>query len=560
MACVLKFDLRRWKAAPIRLWQQVGFVLILLLTLGALVQAADTTRTPSREAAATLVIYNSRDPASKSLADYYAQKHAIPPKQVVGLDCPLEETITRKDYADTIETPLRRIFEQENWWKVRTEFDGKRSISANRIRFVALMRGMPLRIQTVIPPPEPDKPPPPRPNEGDPVRSRDEASVDSELSALGDFNSDSFGLVMNPYYQRFTPIMDSAMAAGMLLVCRLDAPTEETVRRMIDDGLEAERDGLFGWVYIDRRSIADGGYKDGDNWLLNAAAECWSKGVPVILDNLPAIFPTGFPVTNAALYYGWYEGAIAGAMATGDLRFQRGAIAVHIHSFSAATLRNPTTGWVAPLVTRGAAASLGNVYEPYLDLTAHLDIFNDRLFQGFTLAESAYMAQKALSWMNVVVGDPLYRPFATSKNLAARQRPSEDAAPWITLGEQLRKASRGGLAQGLYLGKLARESPTGLNYEALGMLQSFNGEASDALESLETATSRYKNSADAFRTIIERLRLMQALGRKEPALRLIAKTLQRSPSLERTQLLTFIKNEISPPPPPPPTAPTSKKP
>jgi hypothetical protein len=67
---------------------------------------------------------------------------------------------------------------------------------------------------------------------------------------------------------------------------------------------------------------------------------------------------------------------------------------------------------VAPLLEKGAAASLGNVYEPYLELTPHLDIFNDRLLHGFTFAESAYMATRTLSWMTVAVGDPLYRPYA----------------------------------------------------------------------------------------------------------------------------------------------------
>lgn len=557
--CALKFNLEMRMRPFFSAYLKASFFLMLLLGLARGVCATDSTPPPTREATATLVIFNSRDPVSKSLADYYAQKRAIPAQQVIGLDCPTSETITRQDYKDTIETPLRRRFEQEGWWKINTDFNDRPSVSISRIHFVALMRGMPLKIATIIPPAEPNKPPPPRPNEGDPVRSRDEASVDSEISALGNFNSESFGLIVNPYYRRYTPILDSAMAVELLLVCRLDAPTEETVRRMIDDSLEAEQNGLYGWAYIDRRSITDGGYKDGDDWLFNAATECWNQGVPVILDNRPAIFPTGFPIRNAALYYGWYESSLAGAMASGDLLFQPGAVAVHIHSFSAATLRSETNGWAAPLLTRGAAASLGNVYEPYLDLTTHLDVFNERLLKGFTLAESAYMGQKALSWMNVVVGDPLYRPFATFQNLAKRQRPQEDAAPWIALRDQLRKAPHSGLAQTLYLEKLTRESPTGLNDEALGMLQNFSNEPSEALQSLESAGLRYKNSSDIFRTIIERLRIMQSLDQKPAALKLIEKTLQHAPTLEQTQLLHAIKNEISPPPPPPlPTTPRGK--
>src|SRR4029450_12276497 len=113
-----------------------------------------------------------------------------------------------------------------------------------------------------------------------------------------------------------------------------------------------------------------------------------------------------------------------------DFRFVPGAVAVHIHSFSAATLRDPNANWVAPLLAKGAAASLGNVYEPYLQLTANLDIFNDRLLRGFTLAESAYMSHRGLSWMSVVVGDPLYRPYASWSQLDSKKDVSKTASSW----------------------------------------------------------------------------------------------------------------------------------
>ena len=95
-----------------------------------------------------------------------------------------------------------------------------------------------------------------------------------------------------------------------------------------------------------------------------------------------------------------------------DFRFERGAVAAHIHSFSASTLRDPRKNWCAPLIAAGAAATIGNVYEPYLGLTTAFDVFFDRLRAGFTFAESCYMGQRFLSWMNTFVGDPLYRPFA----------------------------------------------------------------------------------------------------------------------------------------------------
>lgn len=530
---------------------------VVLLAVLAAVAAAEPAR-PSREASATLVVYNTADPDSKKLAEYYAERRAIPTDQVIGLDCPLEEEISREQYRNTIEQPLRTLFESRNWWTTRTGFEDKPEVIGSHIRFVALIRGLPLKVRSVIQAPAPDQTPPPRPNNEDPVRRMDEASVDSEIAALGAFREDNFGTIPNPYFRRFSPILDSAVTAGLLLVCRLDAPDAATVRRMIDDSLHAEENGLFGWALIDRRSIPEQGYRDGDDWLQKAAAECWNQGIPVVLDNMPAILPAGFPATDTALYYGWYAWALSGAMDTPGPGFRRGAVAVHIHSFSAATLRNPAAAWAAPLLARGAAATMGNVYEPYLGLTSHIDVFNERLLQGFTLAESAWMSIPMLSWMTVTVGDPLYRPFAATQVASWRRDNLPENEPWIALQDQLRKSSRSGVTQILVLERLARESRTGLDYEALGMLQSFLGEPREALGSLETAASLYRTGPDAFRTVIERIRILQSLNDKDAALKLIDRTAQRPQPADRAALLAGLRNEIVPPPPLP--SPTPKRP
>lgn len=500
----------------------------------------------AREAGATLVVYNAKAPDSKVLAEYYASRRGIPAAQVVGLECPADEEISREQFYQTIEVPLRTLFSRNNWWEYSHQPGAPSEVKASTIRFVALMRGMPLKIRTTIQPPAPGKPAPPRPNGGDPVRGCDEASVDSEIAALASPKNELFGAIGNPYFRRFSPILDTETAAGLMLVCRLDAPTAEIVRRMINDAIDAEQNGLFGWAYIDRRSTPQSGYRDGDEWLMAAAAQCWKEGVPVILDNVPEIFPSGFPITNAALYYGWYAGGISGALAAPDFRFQRGAIAVHIHSYSAGTLRDANSCWAAPLLARGASATLGNVYEPYLDLTAHIDIFNERLLDGFTLAESAYAATKMVSWTTIVVGDPLYRPFPGA-GAAWRHSTNAEAAPWLELGEQLLRGTRTVPEQTARLSTFARQTRSGLSYEALGMLENFGGDSRGALGSLETATSLYRTPADAFRTIVERIRILQSIADKQSALKLIDRTAQRAQPSERAKLLDALRNEISPP-------------
>ncbi len=231
-----------------------------------------------------------------------------------------------------------------------------------------------------------------------------------------------------------------------MLVCRLDAPTPEIVRRMIRDGIEAEKTGLWGRAYVDGANNTSGGKADGDQWLKAVVKDLRKVGVPTVYDTGTDLFPAGFPMNDCALYYGWYAGGVAGPFTDPGFVFTPGAVAVHIHSYSANTLRSPGANWVAPLLERGAAASLGNVYEPYLQLTAHLDIFNDRLLHGFTFAESAYMSQRVVSWMNVAVGDPLYRPYASWLELEAKR---EKAAKndWRMYHDFALKSSQGDLAK-----------------------------------------------------------------------------------------------------------------
>jgi len=45
-------------------------------------------------------------------------------------------------------------------------------------------------------------------------------------------------------------------------------------------------------------------------------------------------------MSDCALYYGWYAGNVAGPFSQPGFKFVPGAIAAHIHSYSAATLRD----------------------------------------------------------------------------------------------------------------------------------------------------------------------------------------------------------------------------
>jgi uncharacterized protein (TIGR03790 family) len=498
------------------------------------------------DAESTLVLFNSRDEISASLARYYAGKRNIPADHVVGIDCSTNEEISRDEYNQTIAEPVRKVLTDHGWWKTHTNATGETEVDENEIRFVALIRGIPLKIARTAGAYPGDV------QEGPPAfAGKNEASVDSELACLGYFSRKISGILVNPYYHKFSSIGDANLPQ-IMLVCRLDGPTPDIVRGMIDDALEAEKTGLWGFAYIDSRNIKDGGLAVGDKWLNAIADDARKHGIPVIQDNGPDVFPADYPISNVAFYYGWYTDNAYGPFLDLNFRFSKGAIACHIHSFSASTVRDPVKFWAGPLLARGATAVLGNVYEPYLALTPNLDIFHDRLENGFTFAESAYMSQQALSWMTTFLGDPLYKPFNLSgDDFESLPRPQAEFAAYRTGALLWYKEGRA--AGEKKLNTLARELHSGIIYESLGQLLA--GEENDfvaALDAFEKARKSYKDNGDIIRVTIHEVSILRAMGRISDAHALVAEVLKGSPAdLPAATLLRKIDAEITTPPPKP---------
>ena len=500
---------------------------------------------PSREAAATVVVYNDKDPDSVALAGLYAKKRGIPFTQLAGIEIEPREEITRDEFDLQIQKPLRDVFTERGWWRLAKNPDGGEFAAENKMRFMVLMRGVPLKIAAAAAYPGDQ----PAPAEMPVQLHTNAASVDSELSLLGFHTRVITGPAHNPYYQRETPFLDAALP-GMLLVCRLDAADVKTVRRMMDDALEAERVGLWGFCYADMRGLKDGGLVQGDRWIQRAAADAQKAGLPVILDNGGPMFPDGYPMRHAALYYGWYSADIAGPLARPGFAFQQGAIAAHIHSFSAATLRNPRKGWVAPLLDRGAAATLGNVYEPLLALTADLEIFQKRLGEGFTFAEAGYASLRGLSWMTVFVGDPLYRPFPSF--LEAERQPQGAPAEWVACRDGLRAWQGGKTEEGRELlsgaGKRLR---AGAPFETLGLLEAAARRLEAAFAAFAEARKYYDHNEDVLRTWIHQVNLLRFNARKQEALKETRRLIKKYPAEPATAVLRMIENQLAPPPPTP---------
>jgi tetratricopeptide (TPR) repeat protein len=182
---------------------------------------------------------------------------------------------------------------------------------------------------------------------------------------------------------------------------------------LVKKSLEAEQNGLWGRAYFDARGITSGSYQLGDEWILKSAELCDGMGFETTVDDNPETFPADFPMSQIAIYAGWYAGDACGPFAQPTVEFMPGAFAYHLQSFSAATLRSTTQNWCGPLLAKGATCTMGCVDEPNLDRTPNVIAFLARwMLNHFTYGEAAWAAQPALSWQTTVIGDPLYCPFA----------------------------------------------------------------------------------------------------------------------------------------------------
>jgi uncharacterized protein (TIGR03790 family) len=494
---------------------------ILLLWLASMTVAA-AAPSPEETAAAyalrTLVLYNSTLPKSKELAEYYAEKRGIPAKNLIGLKCSAQETISRTEFNSTIYEPLRTHFTEQKWWLLEQKGPNKISTKVTH-RIFAIMQGIPMRINE-----EPEYGPPDpktkeRPVIPPPAGKANAASVDSELTIFGVVDHAITGPLNNAYYDKTTPFLSEALAP-FFIVGRIDGPSYEIAKRLIDDALAIEKIGLYGKVYIDLAQKNDAGYKEGEDWLLASAKTFGASGFPLIVDTRPQTFLPNYPMTDAAVYLGWYVIPPDGPFLNPNFKFKRGAVACHLHSFSATTVRATNEGWVGLLLSQGACGVLGNVFEPFLGLTVHFDKLSDRLLRGFCLAEAASMATPGCSWMNVVLGDPLYRPFAaeidkgtTDPEYRLLRQSMRDEPP--TPGGNPKLFSK--------LEKAAAGAKSGTLYEALSQIAqgSTPDDAARIAKYFSAANDNYKLPADQIRNLLQQAEYLTINNKKEAAIKLL---------------------------------------
>jgi len=509
------------------------FCATALTLLGSAAGArADASSAGAGLAAHLVVVYNADSPSSADLAHYYAKARSLPEERLLGIHCPTDEEISRAQYRE-IEKAIRAYLMEKKWLGASTVPAGPGISVAthNEVWCLVLIQGIPLKIAH-----DPTLQEPPTKLA---ALNTNAASVDSELALLPTAGAPLTGVVANPYYSFMgSHPFDELDARQMILVGRLDGPSEAIVRRMIDDAIYAERHRLAGRAYVDTQGLTDkkNGYYKGDEWMVAGAQKLEEAGWQVGVDHDPKVYPENLPWRDVAIYGGWYTEKATGPFMRDAVPpiFTRGAVAYHLHSYSAATLRSTTEHWCGPLLARGAAATMGCVYEPYLDLTPHWDIFIDRLLNGASFIEAAYASEKALSWMTTFVGDPLYTPFKVPIEQALADTSSSPVThdflrlQWI----RLRMKEERSLEAKASLGALTADPKlTAVGWEGAGDLC-----ATTSLGTPEEALADYAKGAEVAATLEDEIRIRgkeialdEKLSRGAEAQRLVALVLSRHP-------------------------------
>ena len=417
------------KAFPFLLW-------LLLVQMIALLESTGCwALTPEN----VIVVANKKASHSVELAKYYMKSRHIPPNQLIEIKAPTEENCSRQDYERYIVSPIKAFLKENDpqgikyhclvtMYGVPLRVDPPELTSEERKALLELHKKYD-SIREKIKREEHDKE-----NQELKTLKEEEASlkrqidlkrkvfqgaaIDSELALVREDSFPLEGWLPNKYFLGFQGKEMKNFLQKVMLTSRLDGPSEKVVKRIIDDSLQTEKEGLYGKAYFDARWPDPGdkeitGYAFYDRAIHNAARLVEkSKRMPVIIDSKEELFQPG-QCPDAALYCGWYSLAHY----VDAFSWVRGAVGFHIASAECTTLKKRGSQvWCKMMLEKGVAATLGPVAEPYINAFPIPDIFFGLLVGGrLTLTECYALSNPYWSWQMVLIGDPLYCPFKNNK-------------------------------------------------------------------------------------------------------------------------------------------------
>jgi uncharacterized protein (TIGR03790 family) len=356
---------------------RLPFLLLLLLPFAAL-HCLD-----AQTGEQVLLVGNSKDANSRQIVDYYRPRRSVPPANVCWLSTTSNEEVDWPLYEREIEGPVGDCL--------------KKARLTEKVLYIATTLGVPLKING---------------SAGSLMAER--GSVDSELallySKLHGRKFERAGMIHNPFFG----VRDGEFRHPQFpiyLVTRLAAYDLTEVKGMIDRGLTAKNRGKF---VIDVTNEKGG---DGNGWLRTAALLL--PPTRVVLDLTPKVL---YEEKDVIAYASWGSNDVNRKQRWLHFQWLPGAIATDFVSTNARTFKRPPDDWnisakkdfggseqslSADFIHEGASGASGNAYEPYLMACARPEYVLPAYFDGRTLAESFYMGLPYLSWMGVVLGDPL---------------------------------------------------------------------------------------------------------------------------------------------------------
>ena len=380
-----------------------------------------------------LVIANSDSQESVQIAEYYCARRNVPTSNVLALplEASLNDTISRARYEKNLAEPIRkRLSSTEPAGKIKCllttygvpiRVGGRgplRNYESELNELKELTQLGKARIEQLEQAPMADST-----NEKEEITHKLallEAQIDwIEGKETGACVDSELSMVLAGDYElyRWQP---NRLKNGMrsadcktLMVCRIDGPSFEIARNLVDKAIIGEKMGLIrGKAYIDSRGIKDDkkdhSFGHFDQSLRDLAELIKSRtSIAVQQEETAELFAPGeCPYTS--LYCGWYS--LRNYVDAFD--FINGAIGYHISSLEAVDLRDPNSSqWCPAMLKDGITATLGAVAEPYLHSFPEPKAFFLELLDGHCLVEAYYRTKPFNSWQLVLIGDPLYTPF-----------------------------------------------------------------------------------------------------------------------------------------------------
>ena len=336
-----------------------------------------------------LLVVNDASRLSRDIGQYYSARRGLPPRNICHIRTAETEEIDRAQYDREIAGPIGTCL--------------KHNQLTEQILYIVTTGGVPLKISGR----EPEGP------------TGDYASVDSELTMLySDLKQGKAHPIAGPLGNPFFGKREAKFAHPefpIYMVTRLQAYDLEGVKAIIDRSLHAVNQGKF---VIDLKSPEP---QEGDSWL-RQAANLLPKDRVIFDDSEKVIYDQ----TGVIGYAGWGSNDFNRHRRFLGFHWLPGAVATEFVSSDGRTFKKPPDNWTigtwsqrelwfagapqtltADYLLEGATAATGHVYEPYLAMTPHPEYLLPAYYSGRNLAESYYLSIRALSWQNIVIGDPL---------------------------------------------------------------------------------------------------------------------------------------------------------